>query len=140
VIAHSGLASLSPDAVILLLTLGFALICVELNRPGSILPGALGLLTFLLALASLLRFDLSPVGVTLTLSAIFLLLVGLRRTLHPLVAVAATLALTLGLGQLVRGPTRTHALTTIFCGMLTGAGTSILTRIARRARLNKGLD
>jgi hypothetical protein len=39
----------------------------------------------------------------------------------------------------VPGP-KINAWTSAGCGLLAGAGTSVLTRIARRARQNKGLD
>ena len=103
--------SLSADQAILLFTLGIALIYVELNRPGWIIPGALGLLATLLALAAMVQN-----GINLA---------------------AAMLALTLGLARL--NP-RIHAAISVPCGLLLGAGTSLLTRIAHRARVNKGLD
>jgi hypothetical protein len=43
---------------------------------------------------------------------------------------------------MVLGPDgmRVHAVTAVGCGVVVGAGSSILTGIARRARTNKGLD
>ncbi len=52
---HPILAALSPNAAVMLLTVGIALIAVELNRPGWILPGTLGVLLALLAAASVLQ-------------------------------------------------------------------------------------
>lgn len=138
----------SPDAAILLLTLGVLLVYVELNRPGAILPGALGLTLLLLSIASLLRFDLSATGLVLVLTAGALLLLDLLRPTPPLVAAAATLALCLGLGldklvaPVVAAPARVrlHALVALPCGLVLGVGTSVLTRIARRARANKAVD
>jgi membrane-bound serine protease (ClpP class) len=114
-----------------------ALVYVELNRPGSILPGALGLIAVLLAIAGLLRIGLNPIAVLLCAGSCVLFLVGLRRTLPLSVAAAATLGLTLGLSSLNPGM---HAVVAMPCGIVLGAGTSLLTRIARRARTNKGLD
>ncbi len=51
----SRLSHLSPDAALLVLTLGLLLIYVELNRPGWIVSGAVGLLAVLFAVASLAR-------------------------------------------------------------------------------------
>jgi membrane-bound ClpP family serine protease len=131
-----------PDGAVLLLTFGLVLICVELNRPGWILPGTLGLLLVLFAVASLLRLELSLAGLALLATAAALLLLDLLRPTPTIVAVAATLALVLGFAHLVRGPAPrdVHALTAIGCGLLLGAGTSVLTRIARRARANKAVD
>jgi membrane-bound serine protease (ClpP class) len=133
------LTHLSPDAAVMLLTFGLFLIYLELNRPGWILPGALGLLLSLLALASLLRLDLRLPAILLIATAIALLALNLIRALHALVAAAATLALILGFARLTNGPgdVRVHAATATFCGLLLGVATSVLTAMARRARTNK---
>jgi membrane-bound serine protease (ClpP class) len=136
------LANLRPDGAVILLTLGILLIYVELNRPGWIIPGAVGLLAVLFSAASLGRLHLNAGATILTATALMLLLLGLLRQTPPLVSIAATLALAMGLNQLISGPgaLRVHPVTAISCGTLLGAVTSILTRIARRARTNKGLD
>jgi len=135
-------AHLAPDPAILLLTLGLLLIYVELNRPGWIVPGACGLLLALLATASLLRLNLSLAAVTLLATAAALLLLDLLRPAPALVALAATVALILGFDRLVQGPEqlRIHAPVAVLCGLVVGGGTSVLTRIARRARANKAVD
>jgi len=129
--------ALSPDQAVLLLTLGVLLIYLELNRPGWIVPGALGLLATLLGLAALVRGGIHPAAAVLCVTAVALFAVALRRTVPWAVAVAATLALTLGLAQI---NAQIHAMIAVPCGLFVGAGTSLLTRIARRARTNKGLD
>jgi membrane-bound serine protease (ClpP class) len=136
------LSNLSPDSALILLTLGLLLIYVELNRPGWIITGALGLLAFLFAIASLLPRELNPAAIALICTAVGLLVLDLLRRTQPMVAVAATLALVLGFSHLVLGPEglRIHTVTAVVCGAVIGGGTSILTRIARRARANKGLD
>jgi membrane-bound serine protease (ClpP class) len=109
---------------------------IELNRPGRIIPGALGLLAALLALPSLFTPPPTLVAALLLAAAIAIFAVGLRRTIHPMLYVVATIALTFGF----------HAIrpiqwkTAVICGLILGAGTSVLTRIAHRARVNKGLD
>jgi membrane-bound serine protease (ClpP class) len=133
---------LAPDAALLLFTLGLLLIYVELNRPGWIVPGACGLLLALLAAASLLRLNVSLAALTLAASAAALLLLDLFRPSRAVVAVAATLALILGFYRLVQGPDslHVHAPVAVLCGLALGTGTSVLTRIARRARANKAVD
>lgn len=140
--ALRAMAHLSPDAAILVLTLGLLLIYVELNRPGWIITGAFGLLASLFAIASLLRLDLNHGAMVLVCSAVLLLVLDLLRRTPPLVGAAATLALVLGFNHLVLGPggLRVHLLTAVAGGVILGGGTSILTRIARRARTNKALD
>jgi membrane-bound serine protease (ClpP class) len=132
--------TLSPDAVLLFLTLGVALIYVEMNRPGSILPGAAGMLLTLLSVAALGRLPLAWWAVVLGLTGIALLVLDLLRPTSRLVATGATLALVLGFMHLVTGPAPIHSWVAVPCGILLGAGTSILTRIARRARANKAVD
>ena len=136
------LTHLSPNAAIFVLTLGIALIYFELNRPGSILPGVFGLLAALLSIASISQRHPNPIGIFLVLSAVSLLLVDLLRPTHILVAVAATVALILGFrALLVPSCCPSIGFPVCFgCGLLLGGGTSYLTRIARRARVNKGLD
>jgi membrane-bound serine protease (ClpP class) len=142
VILLKALANLAPDVALLLLTLGLLLIYVELNRPGWIIIGSLGLLASLFAIASLLRLDLNYAAIALLGTAMVLLVLDLLRRTYVMVAVAATLGLVLGFDHLVIGPNglRVHTGTAIGCGLILGIGTSILTRIARRARTNKGLD
>jgi membrane-bound serine protease (ClpP class) len=141
-IAAGKVAFLGPDAAVLLLTLGLLLLYMELNRPGWIVPGALGLLLALFAGASLLRLQLSLAAAALLATAVALLLLDLLRPTPVLVAAAATLALVLGFARLVLGPPprQVHAATAIACGLLLGGTTAVLTRIARRARANKALD
>jgi membrane-bound ClpP family serine protease len=135
------LAHLGPDVALLVLTLGLLLIYVELNRPGWIVSGAVGLLAVLFAVASLVRLGLNPAAVVLVGTAVALLGVDLRRKTPVVVSIAATLALVLGFAKLVRGPGMgIKAGTAVGCGLMLGGCTSILTRIARRARTNKGLD
>lgn len=137
-----GLAHLQPNTAVVLLTLGIALIYLELNRPGSILPGAFGLIAVLLSIASLTARGLQPAGVLLILTGVALLGVDLLRPTNIFVALAATFALVLGLrGLLTPSCCPSIAFPVYFgCGVLLGGATSCLTRIARRARVNKGLD
>ena len=135
------LAELCPNVALLVITLGVLLIYVELNRPGWIVSGAVGLLAVLFAVASLVRLGLNLAAVVLVGTAVVLLGVELRRRTPVVVSLAATLALVLGFAQLVRGPGVGIKLgTAVGCGLVLGGCTSILTRIARRARTNKGLD
>ncbi|MGA7156508.1 MAG: hypothetical protein WBY53_06665 [Acidobacteriaceae bacterium] len=135
-------AGLAPDVALVVLTLGLLLIYVELNRPGWVAPGAVGLMATLFAVASLGRVALNPGAIALVGTAVILLAMGLRWKTPATVAVAATLALVLGFEELVRGQmaTRAHAATAAGCGVVLGGCTWILARIARRARANKGLD
>jgi len=133
------LARLSPNSALLMLTLGILLIYVELNRPGWVVPGAVGLTAALFAVASLMRVMVNPGAAALVGTSVALLGVGLWRRTPWLVDVAATLALVLGFAYLERDA-RIQLGIAIGCGIFLGGVTSILARIARRARTNKGLD
>jgi membrane-bound ClpP family serine protease len=136
------LATLSPNAAILIFTVGVALIAVELNRPGSILPGAIGLLLTLLAAASLWPRHPNPAAVLQIIGSMAVLLVQVRRTVVWLVSAAATMLLIVSITKLLPSATepRISLWTALVSGLVLGAGTTVLTRIARRARQNKGLD
>jgi membrane-bound serine protease (ClpP class) len=131
-----------PDMALLVLTLGLLLIYVELNRPGWIVSGSVGLLAVLFAGASLGRMELNAAAMALVATGAALLAVDLRWRTRWIVSVAATLALVLGFEYLVRRPVemRIHTVTAVGCGLVLGGCTSILTKVARRARTNKGLD
>jgi membrane-bound serine protease (ClpP class) len=135
-------AGLSPDAAVVLFTLGIGLIYYEFNRPGSIVPGCLGLLTVLLSLAAVGQHGVNPVAVALILSGVALLTLTLLRPTPMLLSLAATVALVAGLRWLPKFNCcmAVHTAVATSCGVALGAGTSVLTRIARRARINKGLD
>jgi membrane-bound serine protease (ClpP class) len=129
---------LAPDAAIVCLTLGVALIYWELNRPGGILPGALGLLLFLYAISAFNRAGLQPTALVLVVSATVLLALGLRYPLPAIVSIASTSALILGLYLLVRLPfSSLHAATSLLCGLFLGTASARLVDIARLARRNK---
>jgi len=133
------LAMLDADWAIVMLTVGLLLIYLELNRPGWVIPGVVGLLAVLFAIASVGRLGLSLGGVALVMTGAGLLTVDLVRRTPVVVAVAATLALVLGFRELIAGP-QVHVVTAVVCGGILGVGTAILTRVARRARTNKELD
>ena len=133
------LAHMAPDVALLVLTVGFLLIYVELNRPGRVVPGAVGLTGVLFGVASLARAGVNPGAVVLVGTAVVLLGLGLRRGTPVVVDVAATLGLVLGFLHLVRDAGIRPGVAA-GCGIFLGGSTSILTRIARRARANKGLD
>jgi membrane-bound serine protease (ClpP class) len=138
----TALMQLTPDSCVLFFTLGVLLIYIELNRPGSILPGTVGLLLTLFAVAPLFHQHLSVAAILTIMGGVLLLARALRRSTSAITPVIATICLVFGLLHLVQGAqsVRVHAATAVPCGLVLGVGTSILTRIARRARLNKGLD
>lgn len=138
----SFVAGISPNAAVVLLSIGLALIAIELNRPGSILPGPLGLLVSLLAIASLLGRHPQIWAVVVLVLGSATLLAQLRTNLPAWAASLATLALFCGFLWLFPFGASgcVHPAVAALCAFFLGAGTTVLTRIARRARVNKGLD
>jgi len=136
------LIALTPNAGVLILTAGLALIALELNRPGSVLPGALGTLLSLLAVASLAQHHPRPEPVILFIASIALLLLQARRALPWIVPMSAAILLSLSIGTLLPRTAQPgiSLRVALFCGLGLAAGTTVLTRIALRARQNKGLD
>ena len=136
------LTGVPPEAAILSLTAGIALIAVELNRPGLVLPGSCGLLVSLLSLGTLLVRGSHAWSIAVLLAGAAVLLVQLRRPLPVWMAALASLTLLAGFALLLASPTPTLRGYTIaaLCAALLGVGTTVLTRIAWRARVNKGLD
>lgn len=136
------LATLSPNAAILIFTVGIALIALELNRPGSILPGAAGMLLTLLAAASLWPRHPSGIAVVQILVSMAVLLLQTRRTLLWVLPLLATILLIYSIARLL--PRASEPAVSLWIallsGLILGTGTTVLTRIARRARQNKGLD
>lgn len=136
------LATLSPNAAVLVFTVGVALIAIELNRPGSILPGAAGMLFVLLAAASLWPRHPSAGAALQILLSMAVLLLQTRRRLFWLLPLSAMILLIYSIATLLpaNAEQSISLWIAVLCGMFLSAGTTVLTRIARRARQNKGLD
>lgn len=132
----------NPDLAVLVMVLGLLLIYLELNIPGTIVPGALGVLLVTLALFG---FNLLPIHLT----AVFLLLAGLALFIleakfpsHGALALAGTLSLIVGLATLVDGPIpeqRVHISTAIAAGLGFGGISFVLAWLALKARRSKVL-
>jgi membrane-bound serine protease (ClpP class) len=143
------LQSLSPDAAVGLGTLGVCLGLVEFNRPGRVLPGAVGLLLLLLASASLAAMPGGQPGTALRpVSVLSLMAAGAtlaRNAWRPIpwpILIGASLILVASLRWLLRStcPHPIHADVAVPCGLLVAALSIFLTRIAFRARRAKALD
>ncbi len=130
---------MSPDTALLVLTVGFLLIYIELNRPGLILPGATGVTLVLIAAARLIRQgSLPPAHLAAGLFGIAFLVLSTRTRRHLGLGLLATAALLFGFHR--DASTGPRSLVAIPCALFLGIGTSFLTTIAARARQNKGLD
>ena len=140
------LALMNPDLSVLLLTLGLLLIYLEVNTPGTVVPGAAGVLLVLLAVFALHMLPLNTGGVLLCFAAVFLLLLEARYSAHGLLAAAGIVCLVIGLATLVEGPLPQLQVawgTAIGAGLGFGGVTAtlmILGMESRRAKARTGSD
>lgn len=139
--AAAWMATLGPNGAVLLATAGLVLIFLELNRPGLIVPGSVGLLAVLFAAAAITQYPLQRWALAL-LAFLFVALVSnlwLRLPLWSLAA--AALALVAGLRSLVQ-PHSVIGVTwpvAAGCGLTIGVLGSFLSRVALRARRAKAV-
>jgi membrane-bound serine protease (ClpP class) len=133
-------STMSSDVALVTATAGFCLIYIELNRPGVILPGSLGLLLTLFGTAAFLGRALNPWALGLLAAAVVTLSLNLYRLLPKWLLAAATLALIAGFRFLLApGGTAIHNATAVACGLLLGVLSAVLSRIALRARRAKAI-
>jgi membrane-bound serine protease (ClpP class) len=129
----------NPDAAVSTLFAGIALIYLECNRPGSIVPGCFGALFTLLALNAFSQMMLRPSALALIGVGVALILAELVLPARNLIAAAGAAMLALGLRLLVQPFAAAHVHTPT--ALAAGAGftfvTLCLARIALRARRNK---
>ena len=135
-------ASFPPDMTVLIATSGVCLIFVEFNRPGRAVPGALGLLLTLLAIAHLARFGARPWAILLLSGCTAVYLTNLWRSVPAWLLAIATVAVVAGLRFLIpaEGRYAVSAPVATLCGGLLGTASATLTRVAHRARRLKALD
>ncbi len=133
-------ASMTLNQAIVLGTLGICLGFVEFNRPGRILPGAVGLLLLLLACARLAAAGLRPTALLLLAAAVLVLLGNLLRSLPAWLLILAIAAIVTGLHRLPANGAAVPFRVALPCGTVLGALAAALSRIAFRARRAKALD
>ncbi len=135
-----------PNLAVLLLAAGVLLIYLEFNVPGTVVPGAVGVLLVLLALFALNLLPLRYASVALLLVAMMLIVLEAKYGGHGALALAGLAALVFGLLTLVNSPVeelRVHVATAAAVGLAFGGITLFLVIIAMRARKLKvrtGLD
>ncbi|MFT4114154.1 NfeD family protein [Silvibacterium sp.] len=131
---------MDPNLAVLILVLGGLLIYVEFNAPGTIIPGALGTLLLMTALFALNLLPVHYTSVMLLVASFALLLLEAKFPSHGVLAVAGIVALIFGTLTLVTAPIpelEVHLATALACGVAFGLITTVLVRIAIRARQNK---
>ena len=132
----------TPGRAVIMASVGIFLVFVELNRPGRILPGVLGFLLLLFAVAALIHIRVQPWAAALLIASAGIFLLNLWRALPTWLLVLVTLLTIAGLRFLVP-PTSGKNIQmplAILCGGALGGLTAVLTRLAYRARRSKALD
>ena len=91
-------------AALLILLAGYGII-TELTTPGAILPGVVGGIAAILAIASLANLPVNIAGALLMLLALILFLADLKANTHGILSFGGTLSLILGMAFLINtGP------------------------------------
>jgi membrane-bound serine protease (ClpP class) len=134
------LALMNPDLSVLLLALGMLLIYLEINTPGVVVPGAIGLTLVLLAAYALHLLTWTMHGLLLCIAAISWLSWGARRHGSGILAVPGVALLPVAIGLLVRGPVpqlQVSWQTALGVGFGIGGVSACLLVLAARARRAK---
>lgn len=132
----------NPDLAVLVMVLGLLLIYLELNIPGTIVPGAIGVFFVTLALFGLNLLPIHHTAVFLLLAGLALFILEAKFPSHGALALAGTLSLIVGLATLVDGPIpeqRVHISTAIAAGLGFGGISFALAWLALKARRGKVL-
>jgi membrane-bound serine protease (ClpP class) len=130
----------NPDVAVFLLVIGGLLIYLEFNVPGTVVPGALGTLLFLLGVFGLNLLPVRHTAVLLLIAAFCLMALEFKFASHGVLAAAGVGALIFGLATLVDGPIdelTVHTGTAVGAGLGFGAISFGLAWIAMQARKNK---
>jgi membrane-bound serine protease (ClpP class) len=133
---------MDPNLAVLILIVGALLIYLEFNTPGTIIPGALGTLLFVLALFALNLLPIRYTSLMLLIAAFVLFLLEAKFASHGVLATVGVICLVFATLTLVAGPIpemRVNLATALSTGIAFGAVTTFLVRIAVRARRNKVL-
>ena len=131
---------MNPNISFALLGIGIFAIYAEINNPGTVLPGTVGLICIVLAGFALNLLPISYAAVALILTAFVLFALEAKIASHGVLGIGGVVALTLGGLFLVDGPIpemRVHLSTALAISLPLGAITVFLMTIALRARSGK---
>lgn len=131
---------MNPNFAVLILIVGGLLIYLEFHIPGTIVPGALGILMVITALFALNMLPVRATSWLLVIGALVLIFLETQFPSHGILAGAGTILLVIGLLTLVDGPIpqlRVQFATAAATGIAFGLITTVLVRAAWKARKNK---
>ena len=105
---------MDPNVAFILLALGALSLWAEFNHPGAVLPGAVGLISIVLALLALNLMPVRFAAMALLLVALALFALEAKFAAHGVLAIGGIIAMIIGALFLVDGPIpemRIHLLT-----------------------------
>ena len=129
-----------PNIALVLLVVGALCIYLELNSPGLIVPGVVGVILVLLGLSAISVLPINWMGAALLLSAFGMFVLEAKFGTHGILATGGAVAMVLGAVMLVDSPVpemRVHWGTAIALALPFSAITVFLLSLALRARRNK---
>ncbi len=131
---------MDPNLAFGLVALGMFCIYVELNNPGTVLPGTVGVIAIVLAGFALNLLPVRYAALGLIATAFVLFALEAKIASHGVLGIGGVVALTLGGLFLVDGPIpemRVHLSTALAVSIPLGAITVFLMTIALKARAGK---
>src|SRR5436190_10767781 len=128
---------MDPNIAFLLFALGSLAIFAELNHPGAVIPGVVGIISILLALFALNLLPTRYAALALLIAAFALFALEAKYATHGVLGIGGMICMVLGALFLVDGPIpemRVHLLTALIVSVPIGAITIFLMTLALRAR------
>src|SRR5438105_14800794 len=131
---------IDPNIAFLLFSLGALAIFAELNHPGAVIPGVVGVISILLALFALNLLPTRYAALALLIAAFALFALEAKYATHGVLGIGGVICMTFGALFLVDGPIpemRVHLVTAMIVSVPIGLITVFLMTLALRARRNR---
>jgi membrane-bound serine protease (ClpP class) len=131
---------MDPNIAFLLLALGSLAIFAELNHPGAVLPGVVGVIAILLALFALNLLPTRYAALALLIAAFVLFALEAKYATHGVLGIGGVICMIFGALFLVDGPIpemRVHLFTALIVSVPIGLITVFLMTLVIRARRNR---
>ena len=131
---------MDPNIAFLLFALGALAIFAELNHPGAVLPGVVGVIAILLALFALNLLPTRYAALSLLIAAFVLFALEAKYATHGVLGIGGIICMIFGALFLVDGPIpemRVHLFTALIVSVPIGLITVFLMTLVLRARRNK---
>jgi membrane-bound serine protease (ClpP class) len=131
---------MDPNIAFLLFALGSLAIFAELNHPGAVVPGVVGVISILLALFALNLLPTRYAALSLLIAAFVLFALEAKYATHGVLGIGGVICMIFGALFLVDGPIpemRVHLFTALIVSVPIGLITVFLMTLVIRARRNR---